>query len=53
LHRAPRVVPADNAPVIVHNPMGRFVLAENAGGWDDRPGQISDFSMTLEEALDS
>lgn len=53
LHRAPRAVPADNAPVIVHNPMGRFVLAENEGGWDDRPGQISDFSMTFEEALDS
>jgi hypothetical protein len=53
LHRAPRATPADNDPVIVHNPMGRFVMTEDAGGWDDRPGQISDFSMTLEEALDS
>jgi hypothetical protein len=52
LHRAPRAVPADNAPVIVHNPMGRFVMTES-GGWDDRPGQFSDFEMTLEEALDS
>jgi hypothetical protein len=53
LHRAPRATPADNAPVIVFNPMGRFVMTEDSGGWDDRPGQISDFSMTLEEALDS
>jgi hypothetical protein len=48
-----RASPADNAPVIIHNPMGRFVLTENAGGWDDRPGRWSDFSFNFEEALDA
>jgi hypothetical protein len=48
-----RSSPADNAPVIIHNPMGRFVLTENVGGWDDRPGRLSDFEFNFEEALDA
>jgi hypothetical protein len=48
-----RASPADNDPVVIHNPMGRFVLMSNEGGWDDRPGKFSDFAFDFEEALDA
>jgi hypothetical protein len=48
-----RASPSDNAPVIIHNPMGRFVLTDNVGGWNDRPGRWSDFEFNFEEALDA
>lgn len=53
LVRPPRTIPADGDTVIIHQPMGRFVLAEPNGGWDDMPGGFSDFEFTLEESLDA
>lgn len=47
-----RSAPADNAPVIIHQPMGRFVMPGNEYGYDDNPGGLSDFEFALEEALD-
>jgi hypothetical protein len=49
----PRTTPADNAPVIFHEPMARCVLTSNEGGWSDSPGNFSDFDFEIEEALDS
>lgn len=48
-----RTAPADNDPVIVNTPMGRFILAENTGGWDESPGIFSNHDFVLEEALDT
>lgn len=48
----PRTAPADNAPVIIHQPMGRFILTGNEGGWDDSPGVFSSFDFDMVEALD-
>lgn len=48
----PRTGPADNAPVIINNPMGRFILTGNESGWSDAPGLFSDFDFELEESLD-
>lgn len=52
LYRPLRTAPADNDPVIVNTPMGRFVATSNEGGWDDSPGGFSDFEREFEEALD-
>lgn len=52
MHRPMRTAPADNDPVIVNNPMGRFICTSNENGWDDVPGQFSDFEFDMEEALD-
>jgi hypothetical protein len=40
---------ADSAPIIVHRPMGRFMLTNDAG-WGNSPGVFSDSSIELEEA---
>lgn len=50
LHRPPRTTPADNAPVIIHEPMGVFMLAESENGWENVPGQFTNASVTLLEA---
>lgn len=48
----PRVSPPDNDPIIVHEPMGRFVAVENRATWQERPGIVADFDYALIEALD-
>lgn len=45
----PRVTPADNAPVIFHEPMGRFVSMSNEHGWDDEFGGKSSFELSIIE----
>lgn len=47
-----RTAPADSAPIIVNNPMGRFMLTGNESGWSDSPGVTSDFEFVMEESLD-
>lgn len=51
LHRPPRAAPADNAPVIIHEPMGLFMLAESNNGWDNQPGRLATSSVSLIEAV--
>lgn len=53
LTRPIRTTPNDGDPVIITNPMGRFVLTSNTNGWTDTPGIFSDFDITLEESLDA
>jgi len=53
MHRSLRTAPADNDPVIVNNPMGRFVAVNAESGWDDMPGKFSNFQFDFEEALDT
>jgi hypothetical protein len=40
LHITPplRTSPADNAPVIIHQPMARMMLADQTVGWSNVPG---------------
>lgn len=52
LERPIRNSPADGDPVIVTNPLGRFILKSNENSWTDTPGIFSNFDITLEEALD-
>ena len=42
---------ADNTPIIVHKPMGRFMLAANDSGWSNEPGVFSQATIELEEAF--
>lgn len=51
LHRPVRTSPADNAPVIIHEPMGLFMLAENENGWENVPGRFTNASVSLIEAV--
>lgn len=44
LHRSP----ADNSPIIVTKPMGRFLLREGAS-WSNRYGHYADIDLTLDE----
>ncbi|MEN9315491.1 MAG: hypothetical protein RIS35_1884 [Pseudomonadota bacterium] len=44
-----RTAPADNLPMILRAPMGRFLLEEEASGWGSRPGVLSDFTLNLVE----
>jgi hypothetical protein len=55
LHLAypPRTTPADNAPVIFNQPMGRFVATSNDGGAEYSPGGLSSHEFEFVEALDS
>jgi hypothetical protein len=46
-----RSAPADNAAVIINQPMAKFMLANNAAGWNSRPGTFSDATIELEEDL--
>jgi len=45
-----RGAPADNAPIIVHQPMGRFGYVGESPGWDNDPGFWSSASCEFEEA---
>lgn len=49
----PRFAPADGDPIIVHEPMGRFVANGNRATWQERPGIFADFDVELTEALES
>jgi hypothetical protein len=51
LQRSFTTTPADNAPVIVNRPMGRFLLAEDEVSWGSRPGILSDFSVSFVEDI--
>jgi hypothetical protein len=51
LHRPPRTAPADNGPVIIHEPMGLFMLAEQENGWLNDPGRTSTATVNLVEAI--
>jgi hypothetical protein len=51
LHRPLRTAPADNAPVIIHEPMGLFMLAEQENGWLNDPGRVSSATVNLIEAI--
>jgi hypothetical protein len=44
-----RGIPADNAPIIVHEPMGRFMFTGDTVGWDESPGVIVRASAEFEE----
>lgn len=46
-----RVTPADNAPITVTNPVGRWRLASNRVGWDVAAGQLYGFQFAAEEDL--
>jgi hypothetical protein len=41
---------ADNTPIIVHRPMGRFLFAGDSIGFDNEPGVISRAVLELEQA---
>lgn len=43
-------VPADNAPIIIHEPMTRAIFAGDMVGWDDSPGILTTASAEFEEA---
>jgi hypothetical protein len=51
LQRPFTTAPADNAPVIINRPIGRFLLAEEEVGWSSRPGVLSDFSISFVEDI--
>lgn len=40
---------ADNSPVIVHEPMGRFVFTGDLVGWENEPGIITRAAAEFEE----
>lgn len=44
--------PADNAPIIVYRPMGKFLLDKSENGWDSAPGIFSSAEVSLLEAVD-
>lgn len=46
-----RSSPADNAPIAIYRPMGRFLLADEEVGWSSRPGVLSDFSVSFVEDI--
>lgn len=47
----PRVTPADNAPVIFHQPMGRFAAMSPEHAREDSPGGFSNFELEICEDL--
>ena len=53
LNRVPKAAIADNAAIIVHEPMGRFLLAQPNSAWLDTPGRVSEFELDLLEAVDA
>lgn len=42
--------PADNAPIIIHEPMTRAIFAGEMVGWEDTPGILTAASAEFEEA---
>lgn len=45
-----RRAPVDNEPVIIVNPMGRFIPEEPENGWTNVPGIFSDSELVLVES---
>lgn len=45
-----RATPDDNAPVVIHEPMGRFIFTGESAGFDNEPGIITRCSASFEEA---
>lgn len=43
---------ADNEPVIINRPMGRYLLASDSAGYSTRAGRTSTMTLEFEEALD-
>lgn len=43
---------ADNEPVIINRPMGRYMLANEEAGYSTRAGRFSTLTLEFEEALD-
>jgi hypothetical protein len=43
--------PADNVPVVVRTPMGRFLLSDESVGWSTSPGTFSTIELNLIEDL--
>ena len=51
LHRPVRTAPADNAPVIIQDPMALFMLAEPENGWTNEPAAFARSDVNLVEAV--
>ena len=47
-----RASPADNDPVVVHQPLGKFLLESNENGWESTPGTYTSAEVNLVEAVD-
>lgn len=47
----PRVTPADNAPVIFHQPMARFAATQNEHAWSDTPDGVTFDQLSIVEDL--
>jgi hypothetical protein len=45
-----RGAPADNAPIIIHQPMGRFIFNGEFPEWSNEPGVFTSASLDFEEA---
>ena len=45
-----RSAPADNTPIIINQPMGKFFLEADSLGWSNKPGIVSDTEVILSEA---
>lgn len=45
-----RASPADNDPVIVNQPLGRFILSSSENGWESSAGIYSTYSFDMVEA---
>lgn len=45
-----RGAPADNAAVVIHEPMGRFVFTGDIVGWEHEPGIVTRASAEFEES---
>ncbi len=46
-----RTGPADNDPVIINFPMGRFILSAQENGWQSQPPYFANSSLDLVEAM--
>jgi hypothetical protein len=45
-----RGTPSDNAAIVVHEPMGRFILVSEVPEWATEPGTFTTAALDLEEA---
>jgi hypothetical protein len=51
LARPFRNSPADGAPFIVNNPMGKFMVNSNTTSWNEQPGGLSDATIEFVEDI--
>jgi hypothetical protein len=51
LVRPLRSSPADNAPIIINDPLCRMMLADNTVSWSNAPGRFSSFTVEFVEDL--